>query len=131
MIGPSRTRESSGCRCSGISFATSHGAPPPRDPTDRGELEADLQRLDASLRKLEIEYTLYFGGQRPRPPLELRAAVERIVKRWERVSIGSATPRFRFSTLVQRYRTYATLWERGMRAREEGRPGPFQGLGNG
>tara|TARA_B100000029_G_scaffold19505_1_gene19521 strand:+ start:316 stop:630 length:315 start_codon:yes stop_codon:yes gene_type:complete len=92
-------------------------------------LEVDLQRFDGSLRKLEIEYTLYFGGQRARPPLELRAAVERIITRWERTSIESSSARFRFGTLVQRFRTYATMWDRGMRAREEGRTGPFRGRG--
>jgi hypothetical protein len=33
--------------------------------------------------------------------------------------------RFRFSTLQSRYATFIDLWDRGLRAREEGRPGPF------
>ena len=33
--------------------------------------------------------------------------------------------RFRFSTLQARFQTFIDLWDRGLRAREEGRPGPF------
>jgi hypothetical protein len=36
--------------------------------------------------------------------------------------------RFRFSTLQARYSAFVDLWDRGMRAREEGRPGPFAHL---
>ena len=33
--------------------------------------------------------------------------------------------RFQFETLQRRYQTFVDLWDRGLRAREEGRPGPF------
>ena len=33
--------------------------------------------------------------------------------------------RFRFTTLQSRFATFIDLWDRGLRAREEGRPGPF------
>src|SRR4029079_1860268 len=32
---------------------------------------------------------------------------------------------FRFQTLQSRYATFIDLWDRGLRAREEGRSGPF------
>ena len=81
---------------------------PPGDPTDKGGLEAKLQRCEGFLRKLEIKYTLYFALQRFRPPLELRVAVEWIIKRRERVSTEVSIARCRFSTLVQQFRAYAT-----------------------
>jgi len=93
--------------------------------SDPASLERDLQRLETDLRQLEIEYTRFFGGQRPRPPLETRARVEAIMRRWDRVPIQWATGRFRYNTLQLRFRTFANLWDRGLRAREEGRPGPF------
>jgi len=34
----------------------------------------------------------------------------------------------RFSTLQARYSAFVDLWDRGMRAKEEGRPGPFSHL---
>ena len=39
--------------------------------------------------------------------------------------IEGSTQRFRYNTLQQRVRTFADMWGRGLRAREEGRPGPF------
>ena len=96
------------------------------DPqSDRTSLEGDLQRLESDPRQLELEYTMSFAGQRPRPPLESRARVEAIIRRWDRVPIEGSTERFRYNTLQMRFRTFADLWDRGLRAREEGRPGPF------
>jgi hypothetical protein len=51
--------------------------PDPRDPqSDRASLERDPQRLDTDLRQLTLDYTMFFAGQRPRPPIESRARVE-------------------------------------------------------
>ncbi|HEV2985152.1 MAG TPA: MXAN_5187 C-terminal domain-containing protein, partial [Vicinamibacterales bacterium] len=44
---------------------------------------------------------------------------------YDRAFIQNYGDRFRFSTLQARYATFIDLWDRGMRAREEGRPGPF------
>jgi hypothetical protein len=89
------------------------------------ELERDLQQLEATLRRLETEYTQYFAGQLPRPPWETRHRIEAMLRRFDRAYIQSAIDRFRLSTLQSRFSTFAELWDRGLRAREEGRPGPF------
>ncbi len=91
-------------------------------PTD---IERDLARLEADLRKLEGEYNMFFAGQLPRPPWETRSQVESLIRRYDRAHIQSNVDRFRFSTLQARFATFADLWDRGLRAREEGRPGPF------
>jgi hypothetical protein len=93
------------------------------------ELERDLNGLEAALRRLENEYNMYFGGQLPRPPLETRRRVEALLRRFDRAYIQSAVDRFRLSTLQSRFSTFAELWDRAMRAREEGRPGPFSRAG--
>ena len=89
------------------------------------ELERDLQLLEVELRKLESEYNMFFSGRLPKPPWETRNRVEALVKRLDRAYIQNYGDRFRFSTLQTRFATFSELWERGMRAREEGRPGPF------
>ena len=68
---------------------------------------------------------MFFAGRLPRPPWETRSRVEALVKRWDRGYIQSAADRFQFETLQRRYQTFIDLWDRGLRAREEGRPGPF------
>ena len=89
------------------------------------DVERELQRLEAELRKLEAEYNMFFAGALPRPPWETRNRVQALIKRWDRSYIQNYMDRFRFNTLQARYTTFVDLWDRGLRAREEGRPGPF------
>jgi len=91
------------------------------------DVERELQRLEAELRRLEAEYNMFFGGALPRPPWETRSRVEALIKRFDRSFIQNYMDRFRFNTLQSRYTTFVDLWDRGLRAREEGRPGPFAG----
>jgi hypothetical protein len=92
-------------------------APPP--------IDKDLKRLEVELRQLEAEYNMFFAGRLPRPPWETRSRVEALVKQFDRAHITNYGDRFRFTTLQSRYAAFVDLWDRGMRAREEGRPGPF------
>jgi hypothetical protein len=89
------------------------------------DVQRDLELLAADLKRLEAEYNMFFAGRLPRPPWETRARVEAMLKRWDRGVIESAVDRFRFQTLQTRFAKFAELWDRGQRAREEGRPGPF------
>jgi len=82
-------------------------------------------RLEADLKQLEAEYNMFFSGRLPKPPWETRARVEALVKRFDRAYIQNTGDRFRFNTLQSRYAAFIDLWDRGQRAREEGRPGPF------
>src|ERR1700731_4381608 len=68
---------------------------------------------------------MFFAGRLPRPPWETRGRVEALVKRYDRAYITNTGERFRFTTLQSRFATFVDLWDRGLRAREEGRPGPF------
>ena len=92
-------------------------APPP--------IDKDLLRLEAELKQLEAEYNMFFAGRLPRPPWETRGRVDALVKQYDRAHIQNTGARFRFHTLQSRYAAFVDLWDRGLRAREEGRPGPF------
>jgi hypothetical protein len=96
---------------------------PPRG--EISEIDRELMTLEAELKRLEAEYNMYFAGRLPRPPWETRSRVESMVKRLDRTHISNTGDRFRFSTLQSRYSTFIDLWDRGLRAKEEGRPGPF------
>ena len=93
--------------------------------SDEHDIQRDLNQLQADLRQLEAEYNMFFAGRLPRPPWETRGRVEALLKRWDRRRIDASLERFRFQTLQSRFATFAELWDRGQRAREEGRPGPF------
>ncbi|OFW09851.1 MAG: hypothetical protein A3H96_22725 [Acidobacteria bacterium RIFCSPLOWO2_02_FULL_67_36] len=89
------------------------------------DVQRDLATLATELKRLEAEYNGFFAGRLPRPPWETRGRVEALIKRWDRGNIDTSVDRFRFQTLQARFQTFIDLWDRGQRAREEGRPGPF------
>ena len=94
-------------------------------PEQRIDVDQELTTLEGELKRLEAEYNMFFAGRLPRPPWETRGRVEAMVKRLDRARLINTGNRFRFTTLQSRFQTFADLWERGLRAREEGRPGPF------
>ena len=92
---------------------------------DPDDLQKDLMTLAADLKRLEAEYNMFFAGRLPRPPWETRGRVEAMIKRWDRGHIQGTADRFRFESLQSRFQTMVDVWDRGQRAREDGRPGPF------
>jgi hypothetical protein len=88
-------------------------------------IDHDLQRLETELKRLEVEYNMFFAGRLPKPPWDTRGRVEALVKQYDRAHIQNFGDRFRFQSLQSRFNAFVDLWDRGLRAREEGRPGPF------
>jgi hypothetical protein len=92
---------------------------------EESDVDRELAVLEADLKRLEAEYNMFFAGRLARPPWETRGRVEAMTKRLDRQQLGNYGNRFRFSTLQSRLSTFIDLWDRGLRAREEGRSGPF------
>ena len=88
-------------------------------------LDRDLQRLEAELKRLEAEYNMYFSGRLAKPPWDTRSRVVALVRQYDRAHFQNYGDKFRFATLQSRFSALVDLWDRGLRAREEGRPGPF------
>ncbi len=95
---------------------------------EQSEFERDLRLLESSIHQLESQYNMFFAGSLPKPPIEARSRVEALFRRYDRAYIQSYADRFRLSSLQTRFTRFCELWDRGIRAREEGRPGPFQHL---
>ena len=85
-------------------------------------IEDDLDQLEVMLRQLQIEWERFFGGLEKKPPVEMRSRVEAIVKRYGNAEIRNNTERFRYQALSSRYNTFNELWNKRIRAIEEGRP---------
>ena len=92
------------------------------------DLDRELNLLETEMKRLEAEYNMYFAGRLPRPPWETRGRVQAIVRRLDNAHITNTGGRFRFNTLQSRFQTFADLWDRGLKAKEEGRAGPFANL---
>jgi len=91
----------------------------------KSETGKDFHRLEVALKQLEAEYTMFFAGRSRTPPWETRQRVETLIKRYDRAFIQNYGDRFRFQSLRSRFQAFIDLWDRGLRARDEGRSGPF------
>jgi len=91
-------------------------------------LEDDLDLIERSLRQLQIEWDKFFGGVEKKPPNELRARLDQLVKKYAYTEIRNNAERFRYQTLSARYATFNELWNKRLRAIEEGRPMGLHGI---
>lgn len=92
-----------------------------------GVLE-DLDVLERSLKQLQIEWEKFFGGVEKKPPSEMRVRVEALIRKYAYAELRNNTERFRYQTLSSRYATFNELWNKRLRAIEEGRPLGIHGV---
>ena len=83
------------------------------------ELDQQLTRLEDDIRKLKIEFDVYFNGGTKRPPLESRARLEAYMKRIADNRGFSYAQRYHFNMLVSRFTSYRELWRRMLKMRGE------------
>lgn len=83
------------------------------------EIEQALNRLDEDIRRLKIEFGIYFNGGLKRAPHEARGRVEASIKRIADDRSLSYAQRYQFNTIVNRYTAYRELWRRQLKAKGE------------
>jgi hypothetical protein len=79
--------------------------------------DQQLTRLEDDIRKLKIEFDIYFNGTSKRPPLEARARIEAFIRRVSDSRTITYAQRYQLSMLVSRYTSYRELWRRTLRAK--------------
>jgi hypothetical protein len=84
-------------------------------------LQEDLDRLDVALRQLQVKWDLFFNGAEKKPPSDLQAQVEALVRRYANAEIRNNGERFRYQSLVARFTSFNELWQKRLRVREEGK----------
>jgi hypothetical protein len=83
--------------------------------------EEDLVQLEKDVRQIKIDYEVYFGGGRKRPPTDLEWRIDQTIKRYsERGPRMSATQMFRLNGLIQKYVKFREVFRKRAKAREEG-----------
>lgn len=80
-----------------------------------------LTRLEDDIRRLKIEFDIYFNGGAKRPPYDTKNRVETLVKRLGDDRALNFAQRYRYNSLAARYNSFRDLWRRTMQGREEGR----------
>jgi hypothetical protein len=85
-------------------------------------IDEELGQLERDIRQLKIEYEMYFGGGRKRPPTEIEWRGELMVKRYaERSGELKYGQRFRYNNLSQTYAKYKDMFRKRLQQREEGK----------
>lgn len=79
-----------------------------------------LNRLEEDIRKLKIEYDIFFNGGSAKPPTDTRYRVESLIKRLYDARGMTFGQRFRYNSLVSRFNVYRELWRRNLKEKEEG-----------
>ena len=83
--------------------------------------EEQLARLEEDVRRLKVEFDIYFNGAAKRPPYDTKGRVETLIKRLADDRSLSFAQRYHYNSLVARYTSFMQLWRRTMQDREEGR----------
>ena len=83
-------------------------------------IDEQLTQLEDNLRRLKIEYDIYFNGGSPRPPNDTLWRVDSLIKRLADASQMNFAQRFRYNGLAARYALYNQMWQQRVRSREEG-----------
>jgi len=84
-------------------------------------VDDQLGRLEEDIRRLKVEFDIYFNGAAKRPPYDTKSRVETIIKRLGDERSFTFAQRYRYNSLVARYASFRELWRRSVQSREEGR----------
>ena len=93
-------------------FSTGENQPTP---------DEQLTRLEEDIRRLRIEFDIFFNGAAKRPPYDTKGRVETLLKRLGDDRTLTYAQRYRYNSLTARYNAFRDLWRRTMQGREEGR----------
>lgn len=91
-------------------------------------VDEELSKLDEYIRRLKIEYEIYFSGGSPRPPHDTLFRVDTLIKKYTDGSKMNFSQRYKFTQLVQKYAVNNDLWRKKLKEKEEGSSGRFRAL---
>ena len=91
-------------------------------------IDEELTLLDSHMRRLKIEYEIFFSNPTKRPPTDLEWKVLTLLRKFSDGGRMSFSQRFRYNEMAQRYAIYSDLWRKKGRIREEGYRRPQDAL---
>ena len=69
-------------------------------------IDDQLNRLDEDIRKLKVEFEIYFNGGAKKPPYDMKYRTDTLVKRLYDARGMTFGQRFKYNSLVARYNVY-------------------------
>jgi len=94
----------------------------------RVTVDEELSLLEDNIRKLKIEYDVYFSGGAKKPPDDFEWRVRNAIKKYSDGRTLNFQQQFRYNTLAQKYAVFSDLWRRKLKIKEEGYRRPQDAL---
>jgi len=91
-------------------------------------VDEEMTSLESQLRRLKIEYEIFFNNPQKKPPSDLEWKVLAMLRKFSDGAHMSFPQRFRYNAIAQRYAIYSDLWRKKARIREEGYRRPQDAL---
>ncbi len=82
----------------------------------RKEIEDQIERLGEDIRRLKIEFDIFFNGGTKAAPHAAKASLEARIKRINGNRELTYADRFQLNALISRYTSYRELWRRRLSA---------------
>ena len=90
--------------------------------------DEELGVLETQLRRLKIEYEMFFSNPTKRPPTDVEWKVLSMLRKFSDGGRMNFSQRYRYNEMAQRYAIYSDLWRKKSRIREEGYRRPQDAL---
>ncbi len=86
---------------------------------EAADIDQQIGRIEEDIRKLKIDFDIYFNGGLKRPPLEAKARLESNIKRISDDRNLTYAQRYQFTSTVSRFTSYRELWRRLLKKKGE------------
>jgi hypothetical protein len=90
--------------------------------------DEELSLLEDHIRKLKVEYDVYFAGGVKKPPEDVEWRIRNVLKKYSDGRALTMQQQFRYNTLAQKYAVFSDLWRRKLKIKEEGYRRPQDAL---
>ena len=83
-------------------------------------VDEELNVLEENMRRLKVEYDVFFGGGAKKPPSDTEWRVQTLIKKYSDGGKMNFSQRFRYNSIAQKYAVFSDLWRKKLKIREEG-----------
>jgi hypothetical protein len=91
-------------------------------------IDEELTLLDDNIRKLKVDYDIFFAGGVKKPPEDVEWRVRTAIKKYSDSRGLTFQQLFRYNTLAQKFAVFSDLWRRKLKIKEEGYRRPQDAL---
>ncbi len=91
-------------------------------------IDEELTLLESQLRRLKIEYEVFFSNPAKKPPTDVEWKVLSLLRKFSDGGRMNFAQRYRYNEMAQRYAVFSDLWRKKTRIREEGYRRPQDAL---